>query len=140
MFTKCSTAQSFIRTEMTTYRIGTLGQNENALWRTRLVALSLDILIGQVALHRLTNQNVKLPRQHARDDTRFQLVQNSRASRWKAKQNRQTKKATAHSGRYGHNNETLILQNFAFNMQFYTYFNPYDVNQEFKNGLSHLIW
>ena len=24
MFTKCSTAQSFIRTEMTTYRIGTL--------------------------------------------------------------------------------------------------------------------
>ena len=25
MFTKCSTAQSFIRTEMTTYRIGTLG-------------------------------------------------------------------------------------------------------------------
>ena len=33
-----------------------------------------------------------------------------------------------HSGRYGHNNETLILQNFAFNMQFYTYLNPYDMN------------
>ena len=33
-----------------------------------------------------------------------------------------------HSGRYGHNNETLILQNFAFIMQFYTYFNPYDMN------------
>ena len=33
-----------------------------------------------------------------------------------------------HSGRYGHNNETLILQNFAFIMQFYTYSNPYDMN------------
>ena len=33
-----------------------------------------------------------------------------------------------HSGRYGHNNETLILQNFAFIMQFYTYFNTYDMN------------
>ena len=29
MFTKCSTAQSFIQTEMTTYRIGTLaGQHQ----------------------------------------------------------------------------------------------------------------
>ena len=27
---------------------------------------------------------------------------------------------TTHSGRYGHNNETLILQNFAFIMEFYT--------------------
>ena len=33
-----------------------------------------------------------------------------------------------HSGIYGHNNETLIFQNFAFNMQFYTYLNPYDMN------------
>ena len=33
-----------------------------------------------------------------------------------------------HSGRYGHNNETLILQSFAFIMQFYTYSNPYDIN------------
>ena len=33
-----------------------------------------------------------------------------------------------HSGRDGHNNETLILQNFAFNMQSYTYLNPYDMN------------
>ena len=33
-----------------------------------------------------------------------------------------------HSGIYGHKNETLILQNFAFIMQFYTYFNPYDMN------------
>ena len=29
MFTKCSTAQSFIRTEMTTYRIGTLVPQKN---------------------------------------------------------------------------------------------------------------
>ena len=35
--------------------------------------------------------------------------------------------------------QTLILQNFAFNMQFYTYLNPYDMNFEFKNGLSYLI-
>ena len=33
-----------------------------------------------------------------------------------------------HSGRYDHNNETLILQNFAFIIQFYTYSNPYDMN------------
>ena len=33
-----------------------------------------------------------------------------------------------YSGRYGHINETLILQNFAFIMQFYTYFKPYDMN------------
>ena len=33
-----------------------------------------------------------------------------------------------HSGIYGHKNETLILQNFAFIMQFYTYSNPYDMN------------
>ena len=38
------------------------------------------------------------------------------------------KSLPSHSGRYGHNNETLILQNFAFNMQFYTYLNPYDMN------------
>ena len=31
MFTKCSTARSFIRTEMTTYRIGTLGSR--ILWK-----------------------------------------------------------------------------------------------------------
>ena len=37
-------------------------------------------------------------------------------------------KDSKHSGRYGHVNETLILQNFAFIMQFYTYFNPYDMN------------
>ena len=30
--------------------------------------------------------------------------------------------------KHGHKNETLILQNFAFIMQFYTYFNPYDIN------------
>ena len=30
---------------------------------------------------------------------------------------------SAHSGRYGHKNETLILQTFAFIMQFDTYFN-----------------
>ena len=35
---------------------------------------------------------------------------------------------TFHNGIYGHKNETLILQNFAFIMQFYTYFNPYDTN------------
>ena len=39
MFTKCATAQSFIRTEMTTYRIGTLvqnkgfGQNVKMFWK-----------------------------------------------------------------------------------------------------------
>ena len=38
------------------------------------------------------------------------------------------KREQLHSGTYGHNNETLILQNFAFNMQFYTYLNPYDMN------------
>ena len=35
---------------------------------------------------------------------------------------------SAHNGRYGHKNETLILQTFAFIMQFDTYFNPYDIN------------
>ena len=38
------------------------------------------------------------------------------------------KKLILHSGIYGHKNETLILQNFAFIMQFYTYSNPYDMN------------
>ena len=45
-----------------------------------------------------------------------------------------------HSGRYGHNNETLILQIFGFIKQFYTYFIPYDMNWVFKNALNHLIW
>ena len=49
------------------------------------------------------------------------------------------KNLSIHSGIYGHNNETLILQKFAFIMQFYTYSNPYDMSQEL-NGLSHLIW
>ena len=38
------------------------------------------------------------------------------------------KNLSIHSGIYGHNNETLILQKFAFIMQFYTYSNPYDMN------------
>ena len=33
-----------------------------------------------------------------------------------------------HSGIYGHKNETQILQIVAFIMQFYTYFNTYDMN------------
>ena len=33
-----------------------------------------------------------------------------------------------HSGRYGHKNETQILEIVAFIMQFYTYFNTYDMN------------
>ena len=33
-----------------------------------------------------------------------------------------------HSERYGHKNETLILQTFVFIMEFYTYFNTYDMN------------
>ena len=47
-----------------------------------------------------------------------------------------------HSGRYGHNNETLILQNFAFIMQFYTYFKlksltPDDIIRSLKMVLSY---
>ena len=34
----------------------------------------------------------------------------------------------AHSGTYGHKNEILILQTFVFIMEFYTYFNTYDMN------------
>ena len=33
-----------------------------------------------------------------------------------------------HSGIYGHKNETQILEIVAFIMQFYTYFNTYDMN------------
>ena len=33
-----------------------------------------------------------------------------------------------HSGRYGYNNETPILQSFGSIKQFYTYFIPYDMN------------
>ena len=33
-----------------------------------------------------------------------------------------------HSGIYGHKNETQILEFFAFIVQFYTYFNTYDMN------------
>ena len=33
-----------------------------------------------------------------------------------------------HSGRYGHNNETPILQSFGSIKQFHTYFIPYDMN------------
>ena len=36
--------------------------------------------------------------------------------------------AMRHSGRYGHNNETPILQSFGCIKQFYTYFIPYDMN------------
>ena len=35
MFTKCSTAQSFILTEMTTYRIGTLSRNLSTCLRSQ---------------------------------------------------------------------------------------------------------
>ena len=45
-----------------------------------------------------------------------------------------------HSGRYGHKNETQILEIVAFIMQFYTYFKTYDMNQAPKNALSLLIW
>ena len=37
-------------------------------------------------------------------------------------------KALDHSGRYGHINETPILQSFGSIKQFYTYFIPYDMN------------
>ena len=33
-----------------------------------------------------------------------------------------------HSGIYGHKNETQILEIVAFIVQFYTYFNTYDMN------------
>ena len=33
-----------------------------------------------------------------------------------------------HSGIYGHKNETQIIEIVAFVMQFYTYFNTYDMN------------
>ena len=38
------------------------------------------------------------------------------------------KKHTQHSGIYGHKNETQILEIVAFIVQFYTYFNTYDMN------------
>ena len=38
------------------------------------------------------------------------------------------KKTPFHSGRYGHKNETPILQSFGFIKQFYNYFIPYDIN------------
>ena len=37
-------------------------------------------------------------------------------------------------------NETQILQIVAFIMQFYTYFNTYNMNWALKNALSLLIW
>ena len=35
---------------------------------------------------------------------------------------------TKHSEIYGHKNETQILEMVAFIVQFYTYFNTYDMN------------
>ena len=45
-----------------------------------------------------------------------------------------------HRGIYGHKNKTQILEIVAFIVQFYTYFNTYDMNQALKNALSLLIW
>ena len=38
------------------------------------------------------------------------------------------KRPISHSGIYGHKNETQILEIVAFIVQFYTYFNTYDMN------------
>ena len=45
MFTKCSTAQSFIRTEMTTYRIGTLENQLPNRQKIKIVQLDSSTLI-----------------------------------------------------------------------------------------------